>query len=183
MLSGDAKKHRGGASMFDDRALRFARADATTDAGLLDGVAHCYVANLCFDDAASARLGAALAAAPSVRRGAALESLGGADVGLGRHRKSLRPKLVVDANLQAQPEPESLGTLAGTLTLTAKLHARMTWNTLPDHAGTDVLLYGRYEKSLLLFGAFVCFTMMLHENITLRESESSVEEEGAAACR
>mmetsp|Transcript_2781 Transcript_2781/g.8419 ORF Transcript_2781/g.8419 Transcript_2781/m.8419 type:complete len:299 (+) Transcript_2781:76-972(+) len=155
VASGDAQKQRlksqtnflgsSSARSFEEAALQFRCADATrNNRALLAGVTHCYVANLCFDDEASARLGAALAATPSVRRVAALKSLGGADAGLGRHRNYNRPQAVVDANLQAQSEPEYLATLAGVLTLTAKFQAKMTWNTLPGHPGTDVLLYERY---------------------------------------
>ena len=84
VLSDDARRLKKGT--FDENELTFLRADAT--AVDLTGVTHCFVANLCFDDEANARLSDHLARAPALRKVAVLRELTHADFSLTRRSRA-----------------------------------------------------------------------------------------------
>mmetsp|Transcript_30031 Transcript_30031/g.96911 ORF Transcript_30031/g.96911 Transcript_30031/m.96911 type:complete len:295 (-) Transcript_30031:165-1049(-) len=132
---------QGGRTDFDDKAVVFDCADVTSKADL-DGVTHCYVANLCFDDDACRRLGQKLFDAKSIVKIAALKSLN-------------PPKEKDDDDDQSPEGPETDdnkarssssegGSTTDVLRQTHRIKASMTWN--PAGQAADVFIYQRTDN-------------------------------------
>ena len=142
VVSGDAEdlSQKFGRDTWVD-AVSFVAGDAT-ETDLDDfGVTHCYVANLCFDDDANARLAKRLAATPSLRKFATLKSLplmSGAKEISSPSSSSSSPKPPLRKTRGVSP-------LDGVFAQTRRFKASMTWNPLGSAA--EVWLYERIPES------------------------------------